>query len=50
MKVTEAQKRAQNNYIIRLKKLGYERVSFIIKPEWKGKIKEVIKEIKKFKG
>lgn len=44
MKITEAQKRAQANYFKRLKEAGYKRISFIMRPEWKPKVKQLLAE------
>ncbi len=45
-KTPEYTKRAQAGYLKRLKEAGYKRVSFIIKPEWKAKVKELIANLK----
>jgi len=45
-KTTKAQKRAQVNYFQKLKDLGYKRIAFIIKPEWKPIIAEQIAKLK----
>lgn len=44
-KTTKAQKRAQSNYMLRLKESGKKRVYFILKPEWIIKVREYIKEL-----
>lgn len=49
-KTTKAQKRAQANYFQRLKAQGYKRIAFIIRPEWKKRIKEVIAELENYEG
>jgi len=46
-KLTEAQKRAQKNYFIRLKAAGYKRISFIMKEVWKPKIKELLEDLER---
>jgi len=53
-KTTKAQKRAQSNYFKKLKELGYKRIAFIIKPEWKPRFDalraDLIAELNKYKG
>lgn len=48
-KTTKAQKKAQNNYFQKLKDSGYKRIAFIIKPEWKIRIRELIAELERYK-
>lgn len=46
MKTPEYTKRAQANYLQRMKAAGYKRLAFFIKPEWKPKVKELIAKLK----